>query len=482
MIDGDVLALAKQPMRVQRVRVGEKPIVIKSSRFIGLIMTTLVWASVAVAQSAPTDLGDDLPPDLTLPSMEAGGPATASPQSSYNQDAVSDAATQGEQSLDGYYPGPGCDPYNTDLHGLLRQIAPIESTGTWLRRGFWYAEADAVIYNRLWARKDKRFAAEDRNVTRGPVDNNNLGFNPIFLNTNRILILNGALPGEDADVRATLGNFLFRDSHNRDHTVEFTAMGGANWEQRRTMSSVDPNGLFVPFFIAGHNRTFNGAVDPATGLAPAGSGSSSQAIDYASDLSSFEFNYRVRGRLGHDQLVMDPNGCWHRAADAGFEREYLVGLRFLKLDESLDWRAKDIGTPGADGTYLIDTENNLFGFQMGTGTTFQAPRWSIGGTAKGGVFLNSALGLTHLDFTADDTGDADLRLRENQLSFVGEFRLQGRYHILPNVSVRAAYEMMLITSAALAPHQATFTTDTSYLNTTGNPFYHGASFGFETYW
>ena len=69
---------------------------------------------------------------------------------------------------------------------------------------------------------------------------------------------------------------------------------------------------------------------------------------------------------------------------------------------------------------------------------------------KGGVFVNSALGLTRLDFTADDTGDANLRLREQQLSFVGEFKLQGRYHILPNVSVRAAYEMMLITSAALA--------------------------------
>ena len=45
------------------------------------------------------------------------------------------------------------------------------------------------------------------------------------------------------------------------------------------------------------------------------------------------------------------------------------------------------------------------------------------------------------------------------------------------MSLRAGYEMLLITSAALAPNQATFTSDTTYLNTTGNPFYHGASFG-----
>jgi hypothetical protein len=42
--------------------------------------------------------------------------------------------------------------------------------------------------------------------------------------------------------------------------------------------------------------------------------------------------------------------------------------------------------------------------------------------------------------------------------------------------------MMLITSAALAPPNSTFTSNTSYLNTTGNPFYQGASFGCDFYW
>jgi hypothetical protein len=68
------------------------------------------------------------------------------------------------------------------------------------------------------------------------------------------------------------------------------------------------------------------------------------------------------------------------------------------------------------------------------------------------------------------------------LSFVGEFKLQGRFHITPNTSVRAAYELMYLTSMAMAPPQATFIPEFSYLNTTGDPFYHGASFGFEGYW
>jgi hypothetical protein len=444
-----------------------------STRLIGLVMTAALWAGVAAAQGLTNaGAGDDLPPDLTVPSQGIEAlPAPAGQTVGAPMASPTDLAPSADSS-DGYYESENCDPYLPQDRGLWTELAPIESTGTWLRRGFWYAETDAVIYNRLWNRKDQRFAAEDQNVTLGPVNGQSLGFNPIFLDTNRVLILNGGLPGQDVAARGTLGNFLFRDDHNRDHTVEFTAQGGGTWEQERTVASVAPNGLFVPFFQAGHNRTFNA--------------SSTQAIDYASDLAGFEVNYRVRGRLGHDQLVMDPNGNWHRSADAGFEKEYLVGLRFIEMGERFDWTATDIATGtvivGDDGEYRIRTQNDLFGYQMGTGATYQAPRWSVGAFAKGGVFLNRATGDSRLNFTADDTNDFNLHLVENQLSFVGEFKLQGKYHVLPNVSLRAGYELLLITSAAIAPNQATFTSDTTYLNTTANPFYHGAVFGCDFYW
>jgi hypothetical protein len=186
-------------------------------------------------------------------------------------------------------------------------------------------------------------------------------------------------------------------------------------------------------------------------------------------------------------MVMDANGCWHRAANSGFEREYLVGLRFMELSDSLDWRAEDIqqGTSpdlGNDGVYLIDTDNDMFGFQMGTGLTYQAPRWSLGVTCKGGVFINDATGQSTLDFTVDDTDDSNLYLKEDELSFVGEAKLLGRWHLTPGFSLRAAYEMMYMESVALAPYQAHFIPEFAFLNTTGDPFYHGASFGFEGYW
>ena len=250
---------------------------------------------------------------------------------------------------------------------MWSEIAPIESTGTWLERGFWYCEADAVILNRIGIaticdspRKSKRQPpAGQRPKPR--LQSNLLGHeSPVDSY--------GGLPGRDAAVRTTLGHFMFRDSKNRDHTVEFTGFGGGEWEQNRVITSETPFGLFVPFVIDGGNISFDG--------------SSRQTLAYSSNYKSFETNYRVKQRLGHDQLIMDPNGSWHRAANNGFEREYLAGLRFMQLSDRLDWQAEDIATLGSDGRYLIHTRNDLFGFQVGGGLTYQASRWSVGSRAK----------------------------------------------------------------------------------------------------
>jgi hypothetical protein len=444
-----------------------------SMRLIGLIMTAALWAGAAAGQDFTGSYSaDDLPPDLTLPSSGVGGaPMVTMPLPNDGETLPPGHYSPGfsvpqDGGYDSYNLGNECDTPRVD--GLWNEFAPIESTGTWLQRGFWYAEVDAVIYNRVWSRYDLRLAAEDVNVELPPVNNVSLGFNPIFLDTNRLMIIQGSLPGRDAAVRTTLGHFLFRDSLNRDHTVEFTAFGGGDWEQNRVITSEQPFGLFVPFWIDGGNISFDG--------------SSRQTVDYESHYKSFEMNYRVQQRLSRDQLVMDPNGGWHRAANAGFKREYLAGLRIMELEDILDWRAEDIGLAGEDGRYNIRTDNDLFGLQLGGGLKYQASRWSAGMFAKGGLFLNDALGRTQLTFTDEGFDDADVRLRENQLSFVGEFKLHSRFHITPNTSLRAGYELMFLSSIALAPAQATFIPEFSYLNTTGDPFYHGMSFGFEGYW
>lgn len=446
----------------------------KSTRLIGMIVLAMLGTAAAGAQELPFSepAGTAQAPDLSVPDLDS-----EELPNSTSQDGGTSVLSGGPEvdidSLEGYNPGPAYDLEQCDegVHGLWAEHGmPIESSGTWLRRGFWYAEADAVVWNRHWNRDGKFFAAQDVNVLDPnffPRSPNFAGQEPQF-STNRLLILDGAQPGEDASVRATLGHFLFRDSRNRDHTTEFTVFGGGDWHQHRVLSSENNFGLFVPFYISGNNRTFNA--------------STRQTVDYSSHFSSFEWNYRVKRRPGRDQMIMDANGNWHRAAQKGLATDYLVGLRFMESRDILDWRAEDIQVQGNDGSYFIRTDNDMFGFQMGTGMTYETSRWSLGYHVKGGVYLNDALGRTTLDFTADDASDADLRLTNDELAFVGEARLIARWHLLPDFSLRASYEMMYLTSQALAPNQATFITDFSYLNTTQDPFYHGASFGFEGYW
>lgn len=341
------------------------------------------------------------------------------------------------------------------------------SSGTWLDRGFWYAEADAVVAQRIWRRKRTLLTADDVNVT-----NRNFfppfGLGSINLNTNRAIFLQGTHPGEDASVRTTLGRFLFRDEENRDHTAEFTIFGGGDWVNHHVLSSDGPNGLFTPFPLSGGNRAFDG--------------SSRQEFIYSSRYNSFELNYRVKQRLGRDRMVMDPNGHWRREASSGLHRNFLIGLRNIELREIVDWRAQDIFMVGSDGAYVINTDNDMFGVQLGAGFGYESGRWSLGLTGKGGFFVNDADVRSQLNFTADDTNDFDRRSTEDELAFVGESTLLGRWHLSPNFSLRAGWEMFFLESLAMAPTHLNFIDDTSSIRTGGYSFYVGGSLGFEGYW
>jgi Putative beta barrel porin-7 (BBP7) len=453
---------------------GETVSMANSTRNIGLFLIAALWTSAAIGQDMPSSNWDDeLPQEVSLPSADMPSGPTMGAETQPNQNMSVGAPINPTAPFEGYN-----DEFTPDFHGHFP--APIESTGTWLRRGFWYAETDAVVWNRLWNRDDKLFAADEISVEQpnffdvGPKNVNRF-------TTNRLLYLESSHPGQDGSVRATLGHFFFRDSRNRDHTAEFTAFGGGDWNQERVIASRDNFGLFVPFYIDGTALTQN-SYDPGPF-----DQSTRQTIDYTSDYSSFELNYRVKQRLGRDRMVMDPNGCWHRDANPGFEREFLVGLRFMEMGEQLDWRAEDIRVGnsndlGNDGRYFITTENDLFGIQLGTGMTYQSKRWSLGVSGKGGTYINDASGSTALNLTVDDTNDYTNFFREDELSFIGEARLLGRFHLTPSFSLRAGYEFMFVESVALAPAQATFIPEFAFLNTAGDPFYHGASFGIEGYW
>jgi hypothetical protein len=461
------------------------------------MMTTLVVGGVAAEDlPLPDPDGLELPYDTSMPSdygsTEYGGvplpdaeelpPATmpgeppsrlvTPPQSSstmsqmntslsstYSGDGMSTDEYGGAMEGEYYGEDPGSHAYPWD-----GQPAPIESSGTWLNRGVWYTEFDAVILHRIWGKGDMFMAAEDPNIT---IPNQLPSFG-LLLNTNRTLYLPVAHPGGDAGVRGTLGRFLFRDSHNRDHTAEFTAWAAGNWNTNQRIESADPNGLFVTFNLAGENGFFDG--------------STVQDVNYDSRLNSFEANYRLKKRLGRDQLVMDPNGGWRRESSSGFNRNYLAGFRYIQLNESLTWTADDILVTGANGKYVIDTTNDLFGFQMGAGIEYETGRWSLGVSAKSGLFWNNAESHQQMLLTANPEDDFNRTNSEAELSYLGEAEVLSRWHITPNASLRAGLEVLVIGSTALAPRQIDFIGGTNNIETGGSPWYMGGLLGFECYW
>jgi hypothetical protein len=415
-----------------------------------LMALAVPLVGVATAQDLPRfesgDL-DQMPDDFTMMPYESTSDMD-SPYSSEESMVVGPEESMVDSMCD-------CEPSAPSAYDLwdLDPVA-IESTGTWLRRGLWYAEAEVVAMMRLWSRHDLVLVSQD-------------GLEPPFSSFNRLLILKQAHPGEDASVRTTLGRYLFRDGENRDHTTELTVFAGGDWVQNKVLGS--PIGqLQVPFQIDGNNQSFDN--------------STRNSVVYSSRFNSFEWNYRVQRRMGRDQMVMDPNGGWTRKAATGITKEFLIGLRYLELTDILNWQAEDVQVAGNDGQYLIHTGNDLIGLQLGAGITYETARWSIGINGKGGAYANNATMRSQLDFTVDDSADFLIQTTEDQLSFIGESALQLKWHLTPNFSLRSGFHLLYITSVAEAPYQANFLADYNTVVTSGDPFYFGVSAGFEGYW
>ena len=79
------------------------------------------------------------------------------------------------------------------------------------------------------------------------------------------------------------------------------------------------------------------------------------------------------------------------------------------------------------------------------------------------------------------TGEVNTGDQPN-ISFIGETEVLGKWHLRPNVSLRAGFQIIYVDSIALAPHQVNFVTP-GYLPIAddGDIFCMGSSIGIEMY-
>ena len=130
----------------------------------------------------------------------------------------------------------------------------------------------------------------------------------------------------------------------------------------------------------------------------------------------------------------------------------------------------------------ISTDNDLFGLQLGHSLLYDSDRWSVELMGKGGVYHNHMVAETEFDVTNNPNNSFTTYNSQSAISFIGEFQLIARYHLRPNLSLRAGWEMMYLTNIAHAPDQLTFSPDEGRFSGKGDPFYNGALFGLEGYW
>lgn len=431
-----------------------------------LMMLGLGFASQGVAaqdlfesQTLGSQSLGEMPPQMMLPepseNMLDSDSSVLLPEESAStmpvQEPLSLPATSGDD------PSPSWSYFTgQDLQMFDCQPALLESTGTWLRRGFWFAEADAVITQRRFNRSGIVLMQE--------------GFvqDPDFAFKNELAV-DGDRPGAETAPRLKVGRFLFRDQTNRDHTLEFIAYGGGNWSQEQRL---DGNNLLVPFDLRGFNTSFNGA--------------QSSQYEYDSFFNSFELNYHVKQRMLKDRMELEPNGQWVRRAQPSRTFSFLAGLRNFNLNEKLDWGAFGIPDPDddtetLDGAYNVEVGNYLIGTQMGVSAAYETARWSVGSQVKGGMYVNIA----HLEssFSVGDLASGTTDLEADHVAWVGEATMFGKYHVTSNVSLRVGFEIMHVASVALAPDQIDFIPSGSLAVYNGSdPVWIGGSIGFESYW
>lgn len=336
--------------------------------------------------------------------------------------------------------------------------AATASSGEWLRNGHWYTQQSVVYMSRSVSVKNSPVLATD-------FSSSNIPHYQTFL---AIPLDFGFQPG----LRSTVGRYLGRDPKNRDHSVEFTFLGMTQFHTAGSLTAVVPGGLLSNF------------LDPGANI-PAYNRSDSQSFNYTSNFASFELNYRIDRRLNRDKLVYSRDSTWVRQAKPSLLPSLLAGIRYVSIDEALNWFANASSfVPASTGSYRVNTHNNLIGPQLGSDWFYEAAEWRLGLRGKAGVFANFADQSSIVRIV--DSNGTPLSPNRNEhaeldvLDFVGELNVIGNYQFAPNFGLRFSYDLMFVTNLALAQNQLTFTvSDPPVISTGHSLFFQGVSLGFE---
>lgn len=341
---------------------------------------------------------------------------------------------------------------------------PFEaSSGDWFWNGGWYVAGESLWMDR--SRNNRRVIAEQTVI------------DPLGTGARKLKFTSAAQPFNVAPgARVTIGKSLGRDYLDRDRAFEFIYYGGMSYSD-----------------IDGRNAVNNGVlVSPLAPLAPGFSDATAYDTKFSSDFNSWEWNYKLRRRLGRDQLVMSPGGNWTRHAERGWLPALILGTRLANVNEqfSLSSSRADATQDQFSGRYHVDAGNWLLGLNIGGELISQnefyywglrgraAPALTFASTAQQAAGINTLLPPTSqqtVAFTDEATRTGP--------GFLGDLTLMAGWNITPNFALQVGYDFLWVAGMATATRQLNLDNrDVNAIDVGGQTFYNGVSFGFYGSW
>ena len=297
--------------------------------------------------------------------------------------------------------------------------------------------------------------------------------------------------GISAGAKITIGSYLGADFQDRDHSLELTYEGLNAWQFNGQINaagtSVVDNG--------GSNGNFGSLITTINFPNSAFfNGADFYKIVYHSTLNSLEADVRIQSELGKDQLVYNPDtGTWVRHVERGPQYALLFGLRYLNLNERMNFTAglnEKTGTiqgfPTADfgGSYNANVDNNLAGLDFGGDLNYQYEKWFFGFDFRAAPCLNFANGNLNIFYNDPALTARHFEGSKTTTAFISEIGLSTGYQISPHARLKFTYAFEWLTNVGQAPSQLNLPgpNGPAIVNTSNGVFLNGLDGGLEVIW
>ena len=444
------------------------------SLVLSMVLLLAAWVGAVQAQEDVSLLQDGASLDIALPSgvtpavpaPEEPGLLMMEPEEVIASDLVSPEFINEVSSR----ASDGLRVQDFELEEMPNEI----SSGKWFSSGQWYGSAEVLMMNR--SRNYRRVMGYDPSVV--GILPANQGLAGTFVTT--------GIPWDLVPAaRLTLGEHLGRDDLDRDQSLEFTYYGGLSFFVRDSYNA-RPNSFLVTPLAGTILPGLPGFTDAQTYNSTIGS-----------NYNSIELNYKLNRRLGRDQMIMSPNGGWSRHAERGWLPAVLIGTRVANVNETFTFASSrpDVSTSAYNGTYNIQTQNILWGLNLGGELISRNEHyyWGLRGRVTPAVSFaanqQQAAGVNTLPPPPSTKevarGAFSWRQAADQIGpgFLGDLTILGGWQVTPNFAVQVGYDMLWVAGIATATRQ--FNLDNVRPNSIdggGQIFYNGLSMGLEGSW